>query len=123
MAHNPDGAGVFAATVSAVRPPRPIAVVLCVLADKDWRGVMSALSKVVDVFVLTDAPTAPSSRAWDRDAAAAHARESGWEAVSEPVFDRAIERATSLANTVLVTGSFHTVGDAMARLNVDPVDG
>jgi len=84
---------------------------------------MSALSKVVDVFVLTDAPTAPSSRAWDRDAAAAHARESGWEAVSEPVFDRAIERATSLANTVLVTGSFHTVGDAMARLNVDPVDG
>jgi dihydrofolate synthase/folylpolyglutamate synthase len=123
VAHNPDGAGVFAATVSAVRPPRPIAVVLCVLADKDWRGVMSALSKVVDVFVLTDAPTAPSSRAWDRDAAAAHARESGWEAVSEPVFDRAIERATSLANTVLVTGSFHTVGDAMARLNVDPVDG
>ena len=123
VAHNPDGAGVLAATVSAVRPPRPIAVVLCVLADKDWRGVMSALAQVVDVFVLTDAPTAPSSRAWDRDAAVAHARERGWEAVSEPDFDRAIERATSLANTVLVTGSFHTVGDAMARLNVDPVDG
>jgi dihydrofolate synthase/folylpolyglutamate synthase len=123
VAHNPDGAGVFAATVSAVGPPRPIAVVLCVLADKDWRGVMSELSQVVDVFVLTDAPTAPSSRAWDRDAAVAHARERGWEAVSEPIFDRAIERATSLARTVLVTGSFHTVGDAMARLNVDPVDG
>ena len=27
------------------------------------------------------------------------------------------------AQTVLVTGSFHTVGDAMARLDVDPVAG
>ena len=35
VAHNPDGAAVLAATVSAVRPARPIAVLLCVLADKD----------------------------------------------------------------------------------------
>jgi folylpolyglutamate synthase/dihydropteroate synthase len=28
-----------------------------------------------------------------------------------------------VSNTVIVTGSFHTVGDAMSRLNVDPVDG
>lgn len=123
VAHNPDGAGVFAATVTAVKPPTPIAVVLCVLADKDWRGVMTALSLVVDTFVLTDAPTAPTSRAWVRDDAVAFAKSNGWDVVSEPDFDRAIERATSLAKTVLVTGSFHTVGDAMARLNVDPVDG
>ena len=123
VAHNPDGSGVLAATVAAVRPPRPVAVVLCVLADKDWRGVMTALARVVDVFVLTDAPTAPTSRAWDREAAVAFARTQGWEAISEPDFAQAIERATSEAKTVLVTGSFHTVGDAMARLNVDPVDG
>lgn len=123
VAHNPDGASVFAATVSEVHPPSPIAVVLCVLADKDWRGVMAQLSTVVDVFVLTDAPTAPASRAWDREAAVAHARAQGWQVFSEPDFDRAIGRATAIAQTVLVTGSFHTVGDAMARLNVDPVDG
>ena len=123
VAHNPDGAAVLAATVRAVDPPAPIAVVLCVLGDKDWRGVMAALARVVHTFVLTDAPTAPASRAWDREAAVAHARASGWDAISEPDFDRAIERATSSAGTVLVTGSFHTVGDAMARLNVDPVDG
>jgi dihydrofolate synthase/folylpolyglutamate synthase len=114
---------VFAATVNVVQPAAPRAVVLCVLADKDWRGVMTALSSVVDVFVLTDAPTAPASRAWDRGAAVAFAREQGWTAISEPDFDRALARATELASTVLVTGSFHTVGDAMARLNVDPVDG
>jgi dihydrofolate synthase/folylpolyglutamate synthase len=123
VAHNPDGAAVFAATVSAVAPPQPRAVVLCVLADKDWRGVMSALSSVVDVFVLTDAPTAPASRAWDREAAFSYARERGWTAISEPNFEHALDRATQLASSVLVTGSFHTVGDAMARLNVDPVDG
>jgi dihydrofolate synthase/folylpolyglutamate synthase len=123
VAHNPDGASVLAATVTAVRPATPIAVVLCVLADKDWRGVMTALAKVVDLFILTDAPTAPESRAWDRSAAIDFARAHGWEAVSEPDFDRALARATETSSTVLVTGSFHTVGDAMARLNVDPVDG
>jgi dihydrofolate synthase/folylpolyglutamate synthase len=43
--------------------------------------------------------------------------------ISEPDFDRAIDRAKAVAKTVVITGSFHTVGDAMARLNVDPVDG
>jgi dihydrofolate synthase/folylpolyglutamate synthase len=123
VAHNPDGAAVLAETVEAVQPPTPRAVVLCVLADKDWRGVMTALSPVVDTFILTDAPTAPASRAWDREAAAAFARERGWSVTSEPDFDRALVRATEVSSTVVVTGSFHTVGDAMARLNVDPVDG
>jgi dihydrofolate synthase/folylpolyglutamate synthase len=123
VAHNPDGAAVLAATVQEVQPPAPIGVVLCVLADKDWRGVMRALARVVSRFVLTDAPTAPASRAWNLAEALAFARGEGWEAVSEPDFDRAIERAAAVAETVLVTGSFHTVGDAMARLNVDPVAG
>jgi dihydrofolate synthase/folylpolyglutamate synthase len=123
VAHNPDGAAVLASTVAAVQPPSPRAVVLCVLADKDWKGVMTALAGVADVFMLTDAPTAPASRAWSRDAAAAYAREQGWNAVSEPDFDAALTRATEMARTVVVTGSFHTVGDAMARLDVDPVAG
>ena len=123
VAHNPDGASVLALTLAEVRPARPTAAVLCVLADKDWRGVMRALADVVDLFVLTDAPTAPASRAWDRETAVEFAREHGWPAVSEHDFDRALSRATAEARTVLVTGSFHTVGDAMARLNVDPVAG
>ena len=34
----------------------------------------------------------------------------------EPDFDRALAGIQDGARTVLVTGSFHTVGDAMARL-------
>jgi dihydrofolate synthase/folylpolyglutamate synthase len=109
--------------VREVQLPQPIAAVLCVLADKDWRGVMHSLADVVNLFVLTDAPTAPASRAWSREAAADYARTQNWSAVSEPDFDGALERAATEGRTVLVTGSFHTVGDAMARLNVDPVAG
>ena len=123
VAHNPDGASVLAATLKAVGEPRPLAALLTVLTDKDWRGVMGVLAPVVDVFVLTSAPTAPASRAWNVDEALSYAKSRGWAAVLEPDFDRAIDTASSLAATVLVTGSFHTVGDAMARLQVDPLAG
>ena len=123
VAHNPDGAAVLASTLETVNEPKPVAALLTVLTDKDWRGVMGALAPVVDVFVLTSAPTAPASRAWNVTEAADYARSRGWSAVLEPDFDRAIHTASTLAATVLVTGSFHTVGDAMARLQVDPLAG
>jgi dihydrofolate synthase/folylpolyglutamate synthase len=75
----------------------------------------------VNAFVLTDAPTAPASRAWRVEDAQAFAHEQGWDAVVERDFEKAIGAATSMGATVLVTGSFHTVGDAMARLQVDPL--
>lgn len=123
VAHNPDGARVLACTLALVAPPAPVAAVLCVLDDKDWRGVMEALAGVVSHFVLTDAPTAPRSRAWHLGKALAYARERGWPATAEGDFDRALESARTRGATVLVTGSFHTVGDAMARLQVDPLGG
>lgn len=116
VAHNPDGAVVLARTLEAVRPPRPTAAVFAVLADKDWRGMMDALAPHVDLFVLTIAPTAPASRTWDPAQALAHAGSRGWPAVVERDFARALARADAEGRTVLVTGSFHTVGDAMARL-------
>lgn len=123
VAHNPDGAAVLAATAAAVGVARPVAVLLTVLADKDWRGIMRALAPVAQLFVLTHAPTAPASRAWHPEEALAFARAEGWDALLEPDFDAAIATASRLAATVLVTGSFHTVGDAMARLQVDPLGG
>lgn len=123
VAHNPDGAHVVAETLRAVQPARPIVAVLCVLTDKDWRGVMRELSQVVDYFVLTMAPTAPASREWNLSEVSAFVQSQGWEAEAEADFDRALQRARALGETVLVTGSFHTVGDAMVRLQVDPIAG
>jgi dihydrofolate synthase/folylpolyglutamate synthase len=121
VAHNPDGAAVLASTVAAVDPARPLVAVLCVLADKDWRGIMRALAPAVDAFVLTDAPTAPASRAWRDAEPLEFARANGWSATLEDDFDQALALAANDGATVLVTGSFHTVGDAMSRLQVSPL--
>jgi dihydrofolate synthase/folylpolyglutamate synthase len=123
VAHNPAGAEVLAQTLAAVAPPTPVAAVMCVLRDKDWREMIRALSGVVSHFVLTNAPTAPASRAWDLGEVLAYARGLGLSADACPDFADALEASTSSAATVLVTGSFHTVGDAMALLQVSPLGG
>jgi len=123
VAHNPAGAGVLAATLAAVRPPRPIVAVLSVLADKDWRAIMQTLAPHVDRFILTNAPTSPPSRSWAIPDPLAWARENGWAAEVIRDFDRALVRGAEGGATVLITGSFHTVGDAMLRLEVSPTGG
>jgi dihydrofolate synthase/folylpolyglutamate synthase len=121
VAHNPDGAAVLGSTLRRVRVDRPVTALLCVLADKDWRGVTEALSAEVEHFIFTNAPTAPASRAWTLAEVAAHAVERGWAHTVEPDFDEALGLARTRGGTTLVTGSFHTVGDAMARLHVSPL--
>ena len=116
VAHNPAGVEVLVQTMRSVAPPEPIVVLLCVLRDKDWREMIRVLSGVAERFVLTMAPTAPASRAWDLDEAAAFARDTGREVDTVPDFREAIARAETGAGSVLVTGSFHTVGDAMSLL-------
>jgi dihydrofolate synthase/folylpolyglutamate synthase len=119
VAHNTDGARVLAETLRAVTPPRPIRVLFCALRDKEWKDMITTLSPVVDDFVLTDAPTAPSSRRWNLEEAGAFLRHIGASGSVAWTFDEAL-RVADDALTVVVTGSFHTVGDAMARLQVSP---
>ena len=119
IAHNADGARVFAETLGAVASVRPVVAVFCALRDKEWREMLTALRPYVDRFVLTNAPTAPASRAWDLASAADFLRQAGASVEAVPSFDEALAKGDN-AGTVLVTGSFHTVGDAMARLKVSP---
>jgi dihydrofolate synthase/folylpolyglutamate synthase len=123
VAHNPDGSAVSAMTLRSMAPARPVVALVSVLGDKDWRGMLSALSGSVDHFLLTDTPTAPASRSWVSSEALAYAKSRGWSAELEPDFDRALALAPERGATVLVTGSFHTVGDAMSRLQVSPTLG
>jgi dihydrofolate synthase/folylpolyglutamate synthase len=120
VAHNPDGSRVLARTLAEARVPRPVVAVFSVLSDKDWAAMMTALAPHVDRFILTNTPTAPASRTWDITSVLTHARANGWTAEVVRDFDRALTRAGEQGETVLVTGSFHTVGDAMVRLGVLP---
>ena len=120
VAHNPDAARALSQTIGTVNPPRPRVAIVAVLSDKDWRGVLRELAPVIDRFIITKAPTAPPERTWDSAEATAFAKEAGMVAEEEPDFDAALSGAVRGAGTVLVTGSFHTVGDAMSRLQVSP---
>lgn len=121
VAHNADGAATLVANVLAVGLPRPITAVVCVLRDKDWRGILRAVAGAAERIVVTMAPTAPVSRAWDLHEVDAWAEQAGLPVQRIDDFAGALASARAEAATVLVTGSFHTVGDAMERLQVDPV--
>ncbi len=121
VAHNADGAETVAANVLATGLPHPVVAVVTVLRDKDWRGILRALAKVADRVIVTTAPTAPASRAWALDDVAAWAAAEALPVERLDDFGLALQRADETGATILVTGSFHTVGDAMERLQVDPL--
>jgi dihydrofolate synthase/folylpolyglutamate synthase len=123
VAHNVSGAQVVAETLAATRPRRPVAALFCALRDKDWRGMIECLANQVDRFVVTDAPTVPASRTWDSQEVVTFLVAAGIEADRVPDFDDALMHVQRIGETVLVTGSFHTVGDAMMRLQVSPLAG
>lgn len=113
VAHNPSGVDTLLDTLRDARVARPLHGLVGMLRDKDWRAMLGRLATAVDALWVTQPPTAPPERRWDvHEAAAAMA---GPVSVEED-FDCALERVQDGAATVLVTGSFHTVGDAMARL-------
>ena len=113
VAHNPESINALVALLPHLAPRRPVHAVVCFLGDKDWEGSLALLRPVVDRVWLTHAPSAPEDRRWALDKVAVSV---GKWAVSEPNIGRALRAAEAGAGSVLVTGSFHTVGDAVARL-------
>ena len=118
VAHNPDGIAVLVEALREYRPRRPLHALVGIRNDKEWRPMLERLLPEVDRLVLTVAPTVPEHQRWlGRDLAGwADERVIGQPAVFEPDFSRAIEQVQEGAATTLVTGSFHTVGDALAAL-------
>jgi dihydrofolate synthase/folylpolyglutamate synthase len=123
VAHNPDGMRSLVTALTVMRPSRPVHALVSILGDKEWPEMLVQLDQVIDRGFLTIAPTA-AARGWDiewlrrwlRDPARppAHAE---WTLI--PDFKEAIARVQEGAGTVLVTGSFHTVGDVMTALGME----
>jgi dihydrofolate synthase/folylpolyglutamate synthase len=122
VAHNPDGMDALVRALAAQPPARPLHALVSILGDKEWPEMLVRLDAVVDRGILTVAPTA-QGRGWDMawlqqwlarpDRPPAHAE---WHL--EPDFQRAVAQVGEGAATVVVTGSFHTVGDVMAQLGM-----
>lgn len=112
VAHNPDGMRVVADTIresgAAIR--RPLHALVGIRNDKDWKQMLGWLAPIADRLVLTVPPSIPVLQRWSIDSTA------GATPRFEPDFERALREIQDGAASVLVTGSFHTVGDALARL-------
>ncbi|MFQ5746423.1 MAG: bifunctional folylpolyglutamate synthase/dihydrofolate synthase [Gemmatimonadota bacterium] len=116
LAHNPAGAAALAATLDELPFDEPLVVLAAILGDKDWEAMLGPLLRRAVGAVFTVAPSSPAERRWDPAAAAASVGDV--RPLVESSFRRAMARARELAGggTVLVTGSCHTVGDALLRL-------
>lgn len=124
VAHNPDGIAALTAALADAPPARPLHALVSILGDKEWPEMLVALDRIIDRGVLTIAPTA-AGRGWDlewldRWLADPHRPppRAAWTLV--PDFPRAVEQVQEGAGTILVTGSFHTVGDVMTALGMGP---
>lgn len=125
VAHNPDGVRALSRALRALAPSRPIHALVSILGDKSWPEMLVELDRVVDRGILTVAPSA-SGRKWDlawlaRWLADPSRPPAGavWKLV--PDFGEGLATVQQGAGTVLVTGSFHTVGDVMAALGLSPI--
>ncbi len=122
VAHNPDGIRALIAALDATHQPRPIHGLVSILGDKEWPEMLVQLDRVLDHGVLTVAPTA-AGRGWNTDwlrrwlqAPNRPPARASWTLI--PDFKEALEEVQQGAATVLVTGSFHTVGDVMEALGL-----
>jgi dihydrofolate synthase / folylpolyglutamate synthase len=123
VAHNPDGMRALVTALAVLRPTRPLHALVSILGDKDWPDMLVQLDQAIDRGVLTIAPTA-AVRGWDIEWLGRWLRDpsrppphAAWTLV--PDFKEAIEKVQEGAGTMLVTGSFHTVGDVMTALGMD----
>ncbi len=110
VAHNPDGMKVLVDALAEHEAARPLHALVGIRNDKDWRPMLGLLRPAVDRLVLTVPPSIPVMQRWSVSDLVDHAVH------FEPEFDAAMREVQEGAATVLVTGSFHTVGDALARL-------
>lgn len=117
VAHNPAAMRTLVASLEAVAPPRPWTFVVAILGDKEWPPMLETLAAAADRLILTRPEHAPAERAWDPDAVRAA---TGVEAEVIVPLPRALDAADARGGTVVVTGSFHTVGEAMTHLGIDP---
>jgi dihydrofolate synthase / folylpolyglutamate synthase len=123
-AHNPDATRALIEALPEIlnaRPPRPLALVLGVLEDKDAASMLRALLGRCERAWFT-AP--PSSRALSPAALESLARQLGFDTVvCEPEPARALAEAQRWARgrgagaAVLATGSVYLVGDLLAHLS------
>jgi dihydrofolate synthase/folylpolyglutamate synthase len=118
VAHNPAAAATLAMSLQAVPVPGRTLAVCGMLGDKDVAGVVGSLAGEIDLWFAasSEGPRAIADVELGRRALAA-----GVEMTPAGEIPAALARAAAAArpgDRIVVLGSFHTVGPALARLGV-----
>ena len=115
VTHNPDGARVLAAQLSADRPTGRTYAVCGMLADKAIAATLAELDRVVDEWLLAPLQGPRGARAEELAARAAEAGVTGRVTMCDSVAS-ALARARALASPqdrIIVFGSFLTAAAAL----------
>jgi dihydrofolate synthase/folylpolyglutamate synthase len=122
VAHNTAGVRALATSLRRLNFPEPVILLVGIQGDKDWRAMLPPIFGMAKEAVLTQPPSVPPDRRWDPlEAAGAVKARPDLHILQR--FDEAVKVARSIAGkegTVVVTGSHHTVGDAMNVLGISP---
>lgn len=116
VAHNVVGVEALAQALTTLSLNAPLALVVAILGDKPWPEMLPPLLALADVSIFTVAPSSPPERRWDARSVAATISSYPVEVIED--FAAALQRASQVASTIVVTGSNHTVGDAMRELGM-----
>jgi dihydrofolate synthase/folylpolyglutamate synthase len=119
-AHNPASARALAKTVAELKPSyRRLMLVIGILGDKDYHGILAELLPLADHVVVTKPQY---SRALDIGVLASEVRNLHASVDAAETVGEAIERSREKASAddlILVTGSLYVVGDARAFFSPD----
>jgi dihydrofolate synthase/folylpolyglutamate synthase len=121
VAHNVAGIRALAASLPHLGLPEPLVLLVGIQGDKDWRSMLPPLFQMTREAVLTQPPTVPPGRRWDPlEAAGAVEARPNLHILPDFSEATAVARRVAGEGTVLVTGSHHTVGDALNLLGILP---
>ena len=116
-AHNPASARMLAGVVNDMkRAYRRLVLVIGILGDKDYRGIISELVPLADHVIVTKPEY---SRAMDVAALSSEVRALHGSVETAETVSRAIVAAQTEAapdDLILITGSLYVVGDARAAI-------
>ena len=120
IAHNKAGAAALVKTLKHLQLESPSVLLVSVLSDKDWEGIFSELVNEAEHVILTQSLSSPSERRWDLNKVSAILDLPSVKVC--PDFNDALVMADRLGSSgsVVVTGSAHTVGDVLNRLDFEP---
>ncbi|HST29311.1 MAG TPA: folylpolyglutamate synthase/dihydrofolate synthase family protein [Chthoniobacterales bacterium] len=116
-AHNPAAAKILAQTWRELFGDKRATIILAVLSDKDLGGICEALAPIADSFLL---PKIRTERAMDPDDLGKALTDLGHQSEIAASFGEAFAKARNHSEPILITGSLHFAGEALAHLQGQP---